>query len=125
MILPPMGTVGAGVNTSTGWTIAPATCDPRVMESNTSPVMEAAFTPGVRSTSTLDDILKPPVTAARTLPSFSPVRVMVIMVFGASPEVAPAVVRTMVVLVFVAAEEVVAVKAVLGKLSTFVTEPKK
>ena len=121
MILPPMGTVVAGVNTRTGWTEAPAICDPRVMESKTSPVMADAFTPGVRSTSTFDDILKPPVTAARAPPSFSPVRVMVI---DAVPDSAPAVVRTMVVLKAVTAEEV-AVKAASGKLTTFVTSPKK
>ena len=121
MILPPMGTVVAGVNTSTGWTEAPAICDPRVMESKTSPVMADAFTPGVISTSTLDDILKPPVTAARTLPSFSPVRVMVI---DAVPDELPEVARMTVVLESVTAEEI-AVKAVFGKLTTFVTEPKK
>ena len=121
MILPPMGTVVAGVNTRMGWTEAPAICDPMVMESKTSPVMADAFTPGVRSTSSLDDILKPPVTAARAPPSFSPVRVMVI---DAVPEALPEVARTTVALETVTAEEV-AIKAVFGKLTIFVTDPKK
>ena len=116
-----MGTVVKGVNTRMGCTEAPAICDPMVMESKMSPVMADASTPGVRSTSTIDDILKPPVTAARAPPSFSPVRVIVI---DAVPDATPEVVRTTVVLKAVTAEEV-AVKAVFGKLAIFVTDPKK
>ena len=122
MIWPPSGTLMEGVNTRTGLTTAPVTRDPRVMEVKMSPVMADAFKPGVRSTSALDDILKPPVTAARAPPSFSPNRVMVI---DAVPDWLPVVARTTVVLEAVKAAEAVAFKAAFGKLRMFVTDPKK
>ncbi len=121
VIVPPICTVVAGVNTRTGATVAPETCDARVMEAKVSPVIAGASTPADNVVSTLDDIWKPAVTVSRTAPSLSPVRVMVI---AEVPDAAPAVVRTMVVLVDVAAGVDVAAKDVT-LLVMEATVPKK
>jgi len=71
VIFPPICTVVAGVNTRTGATVAPVTCDARVMDVKAviavgllgSDVISAASFPAVKVVSVLDDILKPSVTA--------------------------------------------------------------
>ena len=62
----PLGTVVAGVNTRTGATVVPANWDARVMDVKAVivDVMARALTPTDKPESVLDDILKPPVTAA-------------------------------------------------------------
>ena len=67
VIVPPMATLVAGVNTRTGATAMPETSvGNRVMDAK--PVIldmiAAALMPGVKAASTLDDILKPSVVAA-------------------------------------------------------------
>ncbi len=106
VIVPPLGTVLAGVNTRTGLTAAPAT-PPDVMDVKMSPVTATVSNPFDNVVSTPEEILKPPVTLGRAPPRVSPVSVMVI---AAVPVAAPAVVSTIVVLAAVAAEVEVAVK---------------
>ena len=121
---PPMPTAVAGVNTRTGATGAPETCDKKSMDVKpvitATAVMAIASFPLVKVASVLDDILKPKALSGRAVPRVSPVRVMVL---GAVPDVAPAVVRTRVVLVAVTAAEV-AVKR-LTLLAMEETVPKK
>ena len=66
-MVPPLGTVIAGVNTRTGATGAPETWDARAMDVKAvitaMAVMMAASLPGVKVASVLDDILKPPTAA--------------------------------------------------------------
>ena len=119
VMVPPIGTVVAGVNTRTGFMAAPA-APPEVMEENAC-VIAAASNPGDNVVSALVESLKPPVTRARTLPRVSPVRVMVI---AAVPVAAPAVVSTIEVLAAVAAGLEVAVNDVTV-LAMEVTDPKK
>jgi len=107
-MVPPIGTVVAGVNTRTGLTEAPAT-PPDVMDVKMSPVTATVFNPVDNVVSTLEEILKPPVTMSRAPPRVSPVSVIVI---AAVPVAAPAVVSTIDVLVAVAAGVEVAVKLV-------------
>ena len=122
-MVPPIGTVVAGVNTRTGLTEAPAT-PPEVMEVNTIPVvpaMAAASSPGVSVVSALDESWKPPATLARAPPRKSPHSVMVM---AAVPVALPPGISTIEVLVAVAAGVEVAVKdATL--LVMKVTDPKK
>jgi hypothetical protein len=106
VMVPPIGTVVAGVNTRTGCTQEPAT-PPEVMELNKSPVIAAASRPGVKLVSALDESWKPPVTIARAPPRMSPHSVIVM---AAVPVAAPAVVSMIEVLVAVAAGVEVAVK---------------
>jgi hypothetical protein len=120
VMVPPTGTVLAGVNTMTGFMAAPAT-PPEVMEVNTIPVIAAASSPGVKVVSALDESWKPPVTMARAPPRVSPVSVIVI---ATVPVPAPAVVSTIEVLVAVAAGDEVAVKDVTV-LRMELTDPKK
>ena len=114
----------AGWNTRTGATGAPETCDKKSMDAKpvitATAVMAIASFPLVKVASVLDDILKPKALSGRGVPRVSPVRVMVM---GAVPDVAPAVVRTRVVLVAVTAAEV-AVKR-LTLLAMEETVPKK
>ena len=68
-MVPPAGTVVAGVNTRTGVTVAPENWDPRVMDVKAviavaAAVMARASLPAVKVTSALDDNLKPAVAAA-------------------------------------------------------------
>ena len=119
-MVPPIGTVVAGVNTSTGCMAAPAT-PPEVMEVKRIPVTAAVFNPGVNAASTLDESLKPPVTVARAPPRVSPVSVMVM---AAVPVAAPAVVSTIEVLAAVAAVYEAAVKPATV-LVMDMTDPKK
>ena len=119
-MVPAIGTVVAGVNTRTGLMAAPAT-PPEVMDVKMIPVTATVSNPVDNVVSTLEEILKPPVTMARTRPRVSPVRVMVI---AAVPVAAPAVVSTIVVLVAVAAGVEVAVNDVTP-LAMEVTDPKK
>ena len=124
VMVPPNSTVVAGVNTSTGATVAPETWDAKLMDVKAAitamAVMARASLPAVKVASVLDDILKPKVASARGVPRVSPVRVMVI---AAVPDTAPAVVRTISVLVAVTAAEV-AVKR-LTLLAMEETVPKK
>ena len=119
-MVPPAGTVVAGVNTRTGFMAAPA-APPEVMEVKVIPVMATVSKATDRPASALVLIWKPPVTMARTLPRVSPVSVMVI---AAVPVAAPAVVSTIVVLVAVAAGLEVAVNDVTP-LAMELTDPKK
>ncbi len=65
VMVPPEGTLVAGVNTSTGATAAPAVEDPRVIEDNENPgVMAGAVMPAEKAVSTLDGIEKPSLVAA-------------------------------------------------------------
>ena len=106
-MVPPAGTVLAGVNTRTGVTVAPDIWDPRVMDVKAhitvAGVISRALTPAVKVTSALDDIWKPPDAPDRAVPRVSPVRVMVMEV--PAPVAAPAVVTMMVVLVDIAVDE--------------------
>ena len=119
-MVPPTGTVVAGVNTRTGFMAAPAT-PPEVMELNKIPMMAGASSPGVKVVSALDESRKPAVTMARAPPRVSPVSVMVM---AAVPVAAPAVVSTIEVLVAVAAGVEVAVNNVT-LLVMEETDPKK
>ena len=122
-MVPPIGTVVAGVNTRTGFMAAPATPPEAVMEVNvipvTTPVSKATDNPA----SALVWIWKPPVTAVRAPPRVSPVRVIPNEEVPVAEPAAP-VVRTIVVLVAVAAGDEVAVKAATV-LAMEVTDPKK
>ena len=62
----PMGSEVAGVNTRTGATGLPETWVARVMDAKLviTDMIVAAFLPAVKAASALDDILKPPVVAA-------------------------------------------------------------
>ena len=120
MMVPPIGTVVAGVNTRTGLTEAPAT-PPEVMEVKMIPVTATVSKATDNPASALVFIWKPPATMARAPPRVSPVSVIVIV---ALPVAAPAVVRTIEVLVAVAAGVEVAVKE-LTPLAMEVTDPKK
>jgi len=119
-MVPPIGTVVAGVNTRTGFMAAPA-APPEVMEVKRIPVTAAVSKATDRPASALVLIWKPPVTMARGAPSVSPVRVMVI---AAVPVAAPAVVSTIEVLAAVAAGLEVAVNDVTP-LAMEATDPKK
>ena len=69
VMVPPLGTVVAGVNTRMGAGAAPETWDKRVMDVKAviavpeAAVMAAASLPAVKVASVLDDILKPPTAA--------------------------------------------------------------
>ena len=119
-MVPPIGTVLAGVNTMTGFMAAPAT-PPEVMEVNTIPVMAAASSPGVKVVSALDESWKPPVTMARAPPRVSPVSVIVIAALPV--KAAPAVKRTIEVLKKAAGVEVAFKFATLLVMDE--TDPKK
>jgi len=120
VMVPPLATLVAGVNTRTGFMAAPA-IPPELMEVKVIPVMATVSKATDRPASALVESLKPPVTMARTLPRVSPVRVMVI---ADVPVAAPAVVSTIVVLVAVAAGLEVAVNDVTP-LAMELTVPKK
>ena len=66
VMVPPLATVVAGVNTRTGATALPETSVDRVMESKLVilDMIAAAFLPSVKAASALDDILKPALVAA-------------------------------------------------------------
>ena len=119
-MVPPIGTVVAGVNTRTGLTEAPAT-PPDEMEVKTIPVTATVSKATDNPASALVFIWKPPATMARAPPRVSPVSVIVI---AAVPVAAPAVVSTIEVLVAVAAGVEVAVNDVTP-LAMEVTVPKK
>ena len=119
-MVPPIGTVVAGVNTRTGLTEAPAT-PPEAIEVKTIPVTATASKATDNPASALVFIWKPPATMARAPPRVSPVSVIVI---AAVPVTAPAVVSTIEVLVAVAAGVEVAVNDVTP-LAMEVTVPKK
>ena len=119
-MVPPIGTVVAGVNTRTGFMAAAAT-PPEVMEVKVIPVMATVSNATDTPASRFVESLKPPVTIARAPPRVSPARVMVT---AEVPVAAPAVVSTIVVLVAVAAEVEVAVNDVTP-LAMEVTDPKK
>ena len=123
-MVPPASTVKAGWITSTGLTAAPATPPEAVMEEKMSPVTAPVSKATDNPASALVLIWKPPVTAARTLPRVSPVRVI------PNEEVPVAepptvVVRTIVVLVAVAAGDEVAAKPATVAAVMEVTDPKK
>ena len=119
-MVPPAGTVVAGVNTRTGCMAAPAT-PPEVMEVKVIPVMAAVSRATDNPASVLVLIWKPPVTAVRAPPRVSPFRVMV---RAAVPVVMVAVVRMIEVLVAVAAVVELAVN-VSAAFVMEVTVPKK
>ena len=119
-MVPPIGTVVAGVNTRTGFTEAPAT-PPEVIEVKTIPVTATVSKATDNPASALVFIWKPPATMARAPPRVSPVSVIVI---AAVPVAAPAVVRTIVELVAIAAVYEKAIKDVTV-LAMEVTDPKK
>ena len=121
VMVPPIGTVVAGVNTRTGCTQEPAT-PPEVMELKNIPVMAAASNDTENTTSSLVAIWKPPATMARAPPRKSPISVMVMA--AVRKIAAPAVVSTIEVLVAVAAGVEVAVNDVTP-LAMEVTVPKK
>ena len=119
-MVPPIGTVVAGVNTRTGLTKAPAT-PPDEMEVKTIPETATVSKATDNPASALVLIWKPPVTVARAPPRVSPVRVIVT---AAVPVAAPAVERMIDALVAVAA--VVEAAANDGTLLAMdVTDPKK
>ena len=66
VMVPPLATVVAGVNTRTGATVLPETWVARVMDVKAviAVVIARALTPVVKTVSALDDILKPAVVAA-------------------------------------------------------------
>ena len=66
VMVPPLATVVAGVNTRTGATVLPETLVDRVMDAKLVilDMIAAASLPAVKAASALDDILKPPVVAA-------------------------------------------------------------
>ena len=120
VMVPPIVTLVAGVNTRTGLTEAPAT-PPEVMEVKMIPVTATVSKATDNPASALVFIWKPPATMARAPPRVSPVSVIVI---AAVPVAAPAVVSTIEVLVAVAAGVEVAVNDVTP-LAMDVTDPKK
>ena len=123
-MVPPAGTVVAGWITSTGLTAAPATPPEAVMEVNVIPVITPVSKRADAPASALVLIWKPPVTAARTLPRVSPVRVIPNEEVPVAEPAAP-VVRTIVVLVAVAAGDEVAVKPETVAAVMEATDPKK
>ena len=66
VMVPPLATVVAGVNTRTGATALPETSVDTVMDAKLVilDMIAAAFLPAVKAASALDDILKPAVVAA-------------------------------------------------------------
>ena len=66
VMVPPLATVVAGVNTRTGATAVPETSVDTVMDVNNVilDMIAAASLPAVKAASALDDILKPAVVAA-------------------------------------------------------------
>ena len=66
VMVPPLATVVAGVNTRTGATVVPETSVDTVMDVNNVilDMIAAASLPAVKAASALDDILKPAVVAA-------------------------------------------------------------
>ena len=119
-MVPPAGTVVAGVNTTTGCAAAPAT-PPEVMEVKVIPVIATVSKATDCPTSVLVLIWKPPATIARAPPRVSPFRVIVT---AAVPVAAPAVERMIEALVAVAA--VVEAAANDGTLLAMdMTDPKK
>jgi len=100
VMVPPLTTSVAGVNTRTGFMAAPA-APPEVILVKVIPVMARLFNPAVEVGSALVESWKPAVTLARGAPRVSPIRVTVIA--ASVPISAPAVVRTIDVLVAVAA----------------------
>ena len=66
VMVPPLSTVVAGVNTRTGATAVPETSVDRVMDAKLVilDMIAAASMPAVKAASALDDILKPSVVAA-------------------------------------------------------------
>ena len=66
VMMPPFGTVVAGVNTRTGATALPETSVDRMMAAKLVilDMIAAASLPAVKAASALDDILKPPAVAA-------------------------------------------------------------
>ena len=66
VMVPPLATVVAGVNTRTGATALPETSVDRVMDAKLVilDMIAAALMPAVKVVSALDDILKPSVVAA-------------------------------------------------------------
>ena len=66
VMVPPLSTVVAGVNTRTGATALPETSVDRVMDAKLVilDMIAAALMPAVKAASALDDILKPSVVAA-------------------------------------------------------------
>ena len=66
VMVPPLATVVAGVNTRTGATGLPETSVDRVMDAKLVilDIIAAASLPVVKAASALDDILKPAVVAA-------------------------------------------------------------
>ncbi len=66
VMVPPLATVVAGVNTRTGATVLPETSVDRVMDAKPAilDMIAAASLPAVKAASALDDILKPSVVAA-------------------------------------------------------------
>ena len=66
VMVPPLATVVAGVNTRTGATVLPETSVDRVMDAKPAilDLIAAASLPAVKAASALDDILKPAVVAA-------------------------------------------------------------
>ena len=122
-MVPPLSTVLAGVNTSTGLTEVPAT-PPDVMEVNTIPVTTPVSKATDNPASAFVLIWKPPVTAVRAPPRVSPVRVIPNEEVPVAEPAAP-VVRTIVVLVAVAAGDEVAVKPTTVAAVMEVTDPKK
>ena len=94
-MVPPIGTVVAGVNTRTGCTAAPET-PPEVMEVKVIPVVPPIApdaTPADAATSASVCTVMPVALPAFTSPIVKPLRVMVKAVFAAMP--ATAVVMTM------------------------------
>ena len=121
VMVPPIGTVVAGVNTRTGLTEVPATTPPEVIEVKMIPVTATVSKATDNPASALVFIWKPPATMARTPPRVSPVSVMVM---ADVPVAAPPVVSTIEVLVAVAAGLEVAVKEETV-LAMEATDPKK
>ena len=119
-MVPPAGTVVAGVNTRTGF-MAAAAAPPEMMEVKVIPVMATVSKATDRPASALVESLKPPVTMARAPPSVRPNSVMVM---AAVPVAAPAVVSTISVLAAVAAGVEVAAKGPTV-LVMEATDPKK
>jgi len=105
VILPPTGTLLAGVKARIGVTAVPETLAEKLIDVKMKPVMAKASTPTDNAVVALDESLKPAVTNGRAAPSVSPFRVTLI---EAIPVAAPLVVRTMVVSADVAEVDVAA-----------------